>query len=222
MTEQPVGTHAGDLARRVSERRSELGLSSGEVAKRAGMSDAYFSYLEQSPDSALSNGALLRLAVALDTTTLALEGAEVDRPPGLGQAGTHPTLRSLSEAECETHLAAGGIGRIIFTYDDGPVAVPVNFVYDSGCVVFTTDDAMAEKIRSKSVVGFEVDRIDEAMSEGWSVLVSGRARRVERDEDRERIAALNLEPWAGGVRDNLVRIEPDELSGRVIVQRSTK
>jgi nitroimidazol reductase NimA-like FMN-containing flavoprotein (pyridoxamine 5'-phosphate oxidase superfamily) len=204
----------------VIERRTELGLSPKEVAKRAGMSGGYFEYLERSPDSALSNGSLLRLAVALDTTTAALEGGEVDRPPGRGPAGAHPMLQTLSQEQCEEHLAAGGVGRIVFSTERGPVALPVNFVYDNGYVVFSTDESMASMVRSEELVGFEVDRIDEAMSTGWSVLVTGRARRVERSEDRQRLASLKVEAWAGGARDTLVRMEPDELSGRVIVQRS--
>ena len=63
MSERPTGPQAGDLARRVTERRVELGLSQKEVAHRASMSWDYFEYLERSPDSALTDGALLRLAV---------------------------------------------------------------------------------------------------------------------------------------------------------------
>jgi nitroimidazol reductase NimA-like FMN-containing flavoprotein (pyridoxamine 5'-phosphate oxidase superfamily) len=222
MNERPIGPQAGDLARRVTELRTELGLSSRELAKRAGMNGGYLEYLERSPDSALSSGSRLRLAAALDTTPAALEGGEVDRPPGRGRAGLHPMLRTLTQEQCEAHLAAGGVGRIVLLAGRRPVALPVNFMYDSGYVVFSTDEAMATAVRSEPVVGFEVDRIDEAMSAGWSVMVTGRARRVERAEDRQRMVSLRLEAWAGGKRDTLVRIEPDELSGRVIVQRSAR
>jgi nitroimidazol reductase NimA-like FMN-containing flavoprotein (pyridoxamine 5'-phosphate oxidase superfamily) len=220
MSERPIGPQTGDLARRVTERRVELGLSQKEVAHRAGMSGGYFEYLERSPDSALTNGALLRLALALDTTAAALEGGEVDRPPGRGRAGTHATLRTLTQEQCEAHLATGGVGRIVLSTERGPVALPVNFAYESGDVVFRTDESMASAIRAERLVGFEVDRIDEAMSQGWSVMVTGRAQIVERAEDRERLESLHVEPWAGGRRDTLVRIEPDALSGRVIVQGS--
>jgi hypothetical protein len=69
------------------------------------------------------------------------------------------------------------------------------------------------------VVAFEVDHIDETMSEGWSVLVRGHARLIEEPGERLAIAQLDLEPWAGGARLNLVAITPFEVSGRVIVQR---
>jgi nitroimidazol reductase NimA-like FMN-containing flavoprotein (pyridoxamine 5'-phosphate oxidase superfamily) len=220
MSERPTGPQAGDLARRVTERRVELGLSQKEVAHRACMSWDYFEYLERSPDSALTDGALLRLAVALDTTTTALEGGDVDRPPGRGRAGTHAALRTLTQEQCEAHLAAGGVGRVVFSTERGPMAFPVNFAYESGYVVFNTDESMASAIRAEHLVGFEVDYIDEAMSGGWSVMVTGRAQFVERAEVRQRLESLHVEPWAGGRRDTLVRIEPDALSGRVIVQGS--
>ena len=99
----------------------------------------------------------------------------------------------------------------------GPVAYPVNFVFTDGAVVFRTSTAMTDSIAG--VVAFEVDHIDEAMSEGWSVLVRGHARRIEDPDEREAVALLDLEPWAGGARLNLIGIEPFEMTGRVIVQR---
>jgi hypothetical protein len=84
-------------------------------------------------------------------------------------------------------------------------------------VVFRTSDAMVSHI--SGIVAFEVDRIDETMSEGWSVLVRGHARLITDPEERQPIAELDLEPWAGGARLNLVEISPFELTGRVIVQR---
>jgi hypothetical protein len=93
----------------------------------------------------------------------------------------------------------------------------VNFIFTNGVVVFRTSDAMAGAITG--VVAFEVDHIDETMSEGWSVLVRGHARLIEETAERLAVARLDLEAWAGGARLNLVGITPFELSGRVIVQR---
>ena len=64
-------------------------------------------------------------------------------------------------------------------------------------------------------MSFEVDRVDEAMSEGWSVLVTGRLRRVSPDELR-RLENLGVEPWAGGPRSVYLRLELREVSGRRI------
>ena len=111
ITETPSGQRSGDLARRVSHRRTELGLSTEELAKRAGIDAWFLAYFEQSSDSTLTGGALRRVAVALDTTPSYLEGGEVDRPPGAGRAGPHAALESLTPEQCEEHLAAGGVGR---------------------------------------------------------------------------------------------------------------
>jgi nitroimidazol reductase NimA-like FMN-containing flavoprotein (pyridoxamine 5'-phosphate oxidase superfamily) len=211
------GMRSGDLARRVTHRRTELGLSSEELARRAGIDAWFLAYFEQSADTSLSGGALFRLAVALDTTPFALEGGQIDRPPGPGRAGPHPVLESLTPAQCEQHLAAGGVGRIVLSTGSGPVAFPVNFVFAHGSVIFRTSDAMVATITG--VVAFEVDHVDEAMSEGWSVLVRGHARLIEGAELRLVAARLDVEPWAGGARLNVVSIAPFEITGRVIVQR---
>ena len=47
----------------------------------------------------------------------------------------------------------------------------------------------------------------------------GHARLIEEPAERLAVARLDLEPWAGGARLNLVGITPFELTGRVIVQR---
>jgi hypothetical protein len=70
-------------------------------------------------------------------------------------------------------------------------------------------------------VAFEVDHIDEAMSEGWSVLVRGHTRLIEESAERLAVAKLDLEPWAGGARLTLVGIVPFEVTGRVIVQHQS-
>ncbi|GGX76966.1 hypothetical protein GCM10010515_51230 [Streptomyces fructofermentans] len=66
-------------------------------------------------------------------------------------------------------------------------------------------------------MAFEADRIDDAFSSGWSVLVRGQARIVT---DPEQIRRLDAEafsaPWAGGRRDLWVRVEPRTVTGRRI------
>jgi hypothetical protein len=99
------------------------------------------------------------------------------------------------------------------------VAYPVNFVFSEGAVIFRTSDSMVDSI--SGVVAFEVDHIDDAMSEGWSVLVRGHARLIEDLEERQKVALLDLEPWAGGARLNVVEIAPFEMTGRVIVQHQS-
>jgi nitroimidazol reductase NimA-like FMN-containing flavoprotein (pyridoxamine 5'-phosphate oxidase superfamily) len=211
---------SGDLGRRVAERRREVGLTRDEVAVRAGMHSGYLDYLEHSPDAAMTAGALLRLAAALETTPEFLRGGHVDRPPGPGRAGPHPRLEILSREECERHIAPGGVGRFVFVAAQRPIALPVNFRYVDGDVLFRTRPHGMLAAAAGATVSLEVDRIDEAMSEGWSVLVTGRARLVDDPAELEHAAELGIEPWPGGRREALIRIETEAISGRRIRQGS--
>ena len=214
---------SGDLARRVAHRRRELGLSQEEVARRAGMAPGYLDSLEHSPSVALPSGSVLRLAKALETSVDYLRGGKVDRPPGPGRAGPHPHLDVMSREECETHLAGGGVGRFVFTSEPGPVALPVNFRLLDGDIVFRTrtHGVLAAAVANVNLVGFEVDRIDDAMSEGWSVLISGHARLVDDPDELARIAELGVEPWPGSQREAVIRIETETISGRCIRQKES-
>jgi transcriptional regulator with XRE-family HTH domain len=211
--------HSSDLGRRIAHRRQELGLSREGLARRAEMDPGYLDYLEHSPVSSLPPGVLLRLAAALETTAVHLRGGDVDRPPGPGRARAHPHLDVLSSEECEAHLARGGVGRFVFLSAQGPVALPVNFRFLDGDVVFHTRADGVLAAAAGSIVSFEVDRIDEAMSEGWSVLITGRAQLVDDPARLEQLAELELEPWPGGQRDAVIRIAAEAISGRAIHQQ---
>jgi nitroimidazol reductase NimA-like FMN-containing flavoprotein (pyridoxamine 5'-phosphate oxidase superfamily) len=208
-----------DFARRLTHRRRELGLTADELARRSGTAAGYINYLEQSSGAETPHaGLLLRLANALETTAAHLTGGDVDRPPGFGRAGPHPKLDVLSREQCAAHLALGGIGRFVFTTDRGPVALPVNFGFFDGDIVFRTRAEGGLAAAVGSTVSFEVDSIDEAMSEGWSVLVTGAARLVDEPSELEQLARLGIEPWPGGKRETLIRIETRKISGREIRQ----
>jgi hypothetical protein len=218
--ENPIPCLAGDLARRITHRRTELGISVEDLAGRAGVDPVYLHYFEANPQATLSAGTLQLMALALKTTPLALLGGDVDRPPGHGRAGRHPVLDVLTRQQCEAHLAVGGVGRIVYSASRGPVALPVNFEFTEGEIVFSTNESKAAAIATQAVVGFEVDRVDESLSEGWSVLISGRGRPIEDPDECARLSSLDLEAWAGGSRHSLVAVRPDEITGRVIIHAS--
>ncbi|MFF7313499.1 pyridoxamine 5'-phosphate oxidase family protein [Streptomyces sp. NPDC008137] len=211
------GRPAGDLGRRITQRRTELGLSRQETAVRAGMAPAYLQYLEERPTADPGAGTLLRLAGALKTTVWHLTGGDVQLPPGLGRAARTPRFTELTEAECRGLLSTHGVGRLAVTTDAGPVVLPVNYSVVDGDIVFRTDPGSAPSQAAGDRVAFEVDRIDEAFSEGWSVLVRGPASTVT---DPEEVARLKeqaySEPWAGGRRELWLRIQPGAVTGRRI------
>jgi nitroimidazol reductase NimA-like FMN-containing flavoprotein (pyridoxamine 5'-phosphate oxidase superfamily) len=111
----------------------------------------------------------------------------------------------------------GGVGRVVFVEDRGPVALPVNFRTLDGSVVFRT--ALNLKLDSAldgGPISFEVDHIDEALIEGWSVLVSGWGHVVVDADELRLVRTLGVTPWAGGDRDVYVRIMPTTHTGRRI------
>jgi hypothetical protein len=205
------------LARRIAARRKEQGISVAELATAAGIDPGYLAYFERSADANLSGGTLLLIALALDTSPRELLGGTSAEPLGRGRARPHASLNELTREQCQTHLSANGVGRVVYTTPRGPVALPVNYEFTEGQVVFSTDDAKAATLAAAERVGFEVDRVDDVLSEGWSVLVTGSCRRVEDPDEMQRLASLGLEPWAGGDRHELMAISPTETTGRVIV-----
>lgn len=211
----------GDLGRRVAERRQELGLDLDEVAERAGMSPTYLRLLETNPAVQPSPAGLLRLASALDTTVETLSGAGMEAPPGRGHLLARPELQVLDVGECRRLIAPGGVGRVVFVADRGPVALPANFRCLDDDVVYRTEG------RSSLVppdggdeASFEVDHLDDALTEGWSVLLTGTRRLVTDPDEASRVWTSGVTPWADGDRDTLVRIAVREVSGRRIRQRA--
>jgi hypothetical protein len=75
---------------------------------------------------------------------------------------------------------------------------------------------LSELIRPTDV-GFEVDDLDQQEQTGWSVVLRGRAQAVAQPEDLVRLWTIHgLVPWASGVRNLFIRIEPQRVSGRLV------
>ncbi|MGW3095302.1 helix-turn-helix domain-containing protein [Streptomyces sp. NPDC001102] len=219
----PTPSHAhetvapGDLGRRLARRREDLGLTREETAARAGMALGYLQYLEERPTAAPGTSTLLRLAGALRTTLTELTGGEVEVPPGPARAARHAELIELTPQQCRALLATHGVGRIAVPTAEGPLVVPVNYSVVDGAIVFRTAPGTLPAQAAGCRVAFEVDRIDDVFSQGWSVLVRGLARTVTDPGAVRRLTEqARGEPWAGGRRDTWVRIEPLALSGRRI------
>ncbi|WP_055491108.1 pyridoxamine 5'-phosphate oxidase family protein [Streptomyces sp. TP-A0356] len=208
---------AGNLGRRIALRREELGLTRHEAAHRAGMASSYLQYLEEQPTAAPGVSTLLRLAGALETTVLELTGGDVELPPGLGQPGRHPRFTELTPQECRDLLSTHGVGRLALHTPSGPVIVPLNYGVVGDSIIFRTAPDTVASQASGSQVAFEVDRIDAAFSQGWSVLVRGHANAVtDPDSVRRLEEQAHSKPWAGGQRDLWIRIDPLSITGRRI------
>lgn len=212
----PSPPDPSDLSRRVAQRRSELKLTRQQVAAAAGMSPRYLEYLERYP-ACMTRASLRLLAAALQTTPSALLGAGADAPPGPGQAAPHPVVEKLLPAECRRLLAPGGIGRVAFGTGGGTAVLPVNFAMVRDAVVFRTSEGTALAAHADGEMAFEADHIDEANSQGWSVLVNGHADRVRFPGDLRYLRQhAKITPWAGGDREVYIRLTPGSISGRRI------
>lgn len=215
----PSPPDPGDLSKRVARRRAELHLSKAQVAARAGMSLRYLEYVERYP-ARPEAAALRRLAAALQTTPSALLGAGYEVPPRFGPQAGPPAVSKLVAGECWRLIGAGGIGRIAFGTATGPVVLPVNFAVMAGTVVVRTSQGTMVEGHADEQVAFEVDHLDEALSQGWSVLVRGPAHRVAHPAELRSVRRdTTIWPWPGDDRDVYVRIIPDSITGRRIEGR---
>ncbi|WP_405952523.1 pyridoxamine 5'-phosphate oxidase family protein [Streptomyces prunicolor] len=214
------GSPTGDLGRRIAVRRTALDLSREETAAQAGVAASYLQYLEEFPGSAPGRGVLLRLAEVLHTTVTDLAGGDSDLTPGAGRAGSDPAFTELTVQECRELLSTHGVGRIAIPTVSGPVIVPVNYSVVDGAIVYRTAPGAMPSRAAGCQVTFEIDRIDEAFAEGWSVLALGRARTVTDPDDVRRLTEHAFStPWAGGPREEWIRIDTLSLTGRRITTR---
>jgi transcriptional regulator with XRE-family HTH domain len=210
----------GDIGRRIAQRREELGLTREKAASRAGTAPGYVQYLEEQSTAMPGTAVLIRLADALQTSVAALRGGDADLPPGVGRAARHPELVELSAEECWIRLSRHGVGRLAIDTPEGPTIVPLNYTVIDGAVMFRTASDTVPATAVGAHVAFEVDHIDEALSQGWSVLIRGFARAVTDPDAVRRLTELAYSgPWAGGERDVWVRLEPVDTSGRRITVR---
>jgi transcriptional regulator with XRE-family HTH domain len=219
MTEDTNAT--GDIGRRIAQRREELGLTREEAAARAGAAPGYLRYVEENPEATPEVNFLLRLAEALEISLGRLHGGDADLPPGTGRAGRHPELLELGPEECWDRLSTHGVGRIAVSRPDGsPAIAPVNYTVVDRAITFRTASGATPALAVGTETAFEVDHIDEALSQGWSVLVTGHADSVTDPDTVRRLAdAAHTEPWAGGERELWVHVEAERLTGRRILVR---
>ncbi|MCU7826259.1 helix-turn-helix domain-containing protein [Kitasatospora sp. DSM 101779] len=212
----PAAGLPDDIARRVVTRCRQLGLGQDEAAARAGMSPRYLGQLLDFGPG-FDPGAVFRLARVLGMSRADLVEGRTDAPPGGPRAAPRPRLLRLTEQECWARLGTHGVGRIALPGERFPLVLPVNYTVDGTTVAYRTSDFGAPAAAAGDDVAFEVDRIDDRRSSGWSVLLGGRAERVRDPEEERRLVGLAAaEPWAGGHRTLWIRIVPETVTGRVV------
>ncbi|MFE1826664.1 helix-turn-helix domain-containing protein [Streptomyces yangpuensis] len=216
-----------DLGRRLAARREALGLSRAELGRRCGADGNYIAYLEEHAASP-SIGTLVRLADVLGISVDDLTGASAGRVPGRSAARRGAALVPLGEPECRDLLGTHGVGRIAVFTPEGPAVVPVNYLMAGTDIAFRTS-AVSAVGRSAGVAGpagaagrteaaFEIDNIDDVTATGWSVLAVGVLEGVtDPNVLRHLNATARSSPWAGGDRDQWMRLTPARVTGRRVV-----
>lgn len=127
--------------------------------------------------------------------------------------------RELSPQECVDLMGISGIGRLAICTPMGPQIYPLNYTVDGNAVVFRTTPYSTLGTLGWGVnVAFEVDHLDIASQEGWSVVVKGRADIIDdpAEVDRLREAGVEPQPWAKGLRRLYIRVPWREITGRSV------
>jgi nitroimidazol reductase NimA-like FMN-containing flavoprotein (pyridoxamine 5'-phosphate oxidase superfamily) len=128
-------------------------------------------------------------------------------------------IEVVARHECVALLGTQQVGRLALIDSGRPHIVPLNYALDGESVVFRSFPGTKIDRLTAGPVAFEVDEVDPRTRSGWSVVVHGRAEEVtayDHADLRERIAHLDLRPWAPGDKPHLVRIIPKSITGRRI------
>ncbi|WP_277356087.1 pyridoxamine 5'-phosphate oxidase family protein [Streptomyces sudanensis] len=129
----------------------------------------------------------------------------------------------LGRAEALRLLGTVSLGRVVFTQRALPAVRPVNHLMDGEDVVIRLhDDATLASLVAPTdtagvVVAYEADVIDPETHLGWSVVVTGYARRITDEGELARLTA-RLRPWVEHPAVNAaLRIRPDLVTGLRLV-----
>jgi uncharacterized protein len=116
----------------------------------------------------------------------------------------------LGREECLELLAAGVVGRVVYTDAALPAAHPVGYVLLGDEVMFRTEEEgrLADATRH-AVVGFQADQIDGGTGAGWTVLGIGETREVT---DDEHLGAMDRQ-WRSGAGTRTVALPLHRLTG---------
>ena len=137
-----------------------------------------------------------------------------------------PQLAELTRAECLALLAAHNLGRVVVAVggDALPVVRPVTYAFDatSQSVVFrSAEGAKLHRLLGSRRACFEIDSLDQARGEGWSVIIQGTAEPVVQPAELRQLENLAFDSWAPGDRQHWIRIRARVVTGRRLSRRQS-
>ena len=119
----------------------------------------------------------------------------------------------LSEEECWANLHSSGLGRLA-TAAKGIVDIfPINYLVHDGAILFrSAPGSKLANLTAAPLVAFEADGFDGRWH--WSVVVHGRAKRLDLDSEIADAGVKDLVSWSPTEKFNYVRITPTDITGR--------
>ncbi|MFI7481021.1 pyridoxamine 5'-phosphate oxidase family protein [Kocuria sp. M1R5S2] len=127
--------------------------------------------------------------------------------------GNH--VEELPANECWELLGNSPVGRLAVWVEDHPEIFPVNYVVDHGTLVLRSGEGTKLGAALADVaVALETDGYDDSSGRAWSVVVKGRAARIQQVQELMDTVALPLFPWQEGRKGIFVRITPQFVTGR--------
>lgn len=119
----------------------------------------------------------------------------------------------LSDDESWKLLSGAALGRLVTSIAGEPEIFPVNYVVQDRTVLFRTAEGTKLFLAvTNSPVAFEAD--DHTTTEGWSVIVKGRAQVLKTDAEIQKAEQAKLSPWIATLKLHYVRVIPSEITGR--------
>lgn len=123
----------------------------------------------------------------------------------------------LDEDACIELLTSHGVGRLAFADAEGPMVLPVNyrFVRRNGphWVVIRTQRESTLARTDGHAVALEIDDIDLAAHEGWSVVARGEAQQLDEDDLTYLRTRFDPGPWLDD-RDAWLVVRCRAITGR--------
>jgi nitroimidazol reductase NimA-like FMN-containing flavoprotein (pyridoxamine 5'-phosphate oxidase superfamily) len=121
----------------------------------------------------------------------------------------------LTPEECWQQLHSAGLGRLA-TAAKGMVDIfPVNYLVHRETILFRSGPGTKlVSLTAAPAIAFEADGFDGRWH--WSVVVHGRATRLDDDAEIEESGVGDLVSWSSEAKLNYVRIIPTDITGRRI------
>jgi hypothetical protein len=133
-------------------------------------------------------------------------------------------LEELSYENCLALLRQQAVGRIGVVVDGHPIVLPVNYrLVETSAITWIAIRTRPGNVieQAGANVAFEIDGVDAAHRQGWSVLVRGTLHHVDPDaaDFRER---FDPGPWMRADREAWLVIEPFAITGRQLHPATTE